>query len=66
MSSRPEAVALQKDPENRLLSHFTRRRLDAEEIRDGMLAVSGQLDRTMGGSLLKATPTAVRHQHRES
>jgi cytochrome c553 len=39
------------DPENRLLSHFPRRRLDAESIRDGMLAISGQLDRTIGGSL---------------
>ena len=56
MSSRPDPVALLTDPENRLLSHFNRRRLDAEEIRDGMLAVSGQLDRTMGGTLLKATP----------
>jgi len=32
------------DPANRLLSHFPRRRLDAESIRDAMLAVSGQLD----------------------
>jgi len=44
------------DPENRLLSHFSRRRLDAEEVRDGLLAVSGRLDRTMGGTLLQATP----------
>ncbi len=41
-----------KDPDNRLLWHFNRRRLDAEELRDGMLAVSGLLDRKMGGSLL--------------
>jgi hypothetical protein len=40
------------DPENKLFSHFDRRRLDAEEVRDGMLATSGRLDRTMGGSLL--------------
>jgi Protein of unknown function (DUF1553)/Protein of unknown function (DUF1549)/Planctomycete cytochrome C len=44
------------DPENRLYSHFNRRRLDAEEIRDGMLAVAGQLERTSGGTMLKATP----------
>jgi mono/diheme cytochrome c family protein len=42
-----------KDPENRLLGRFNRRRLTAEEIRDAALAVSGELDRTMGGSLLK-------------
>jgi len=32
------------DPENRLLSHFNRRRLSAEELRDAMLAVSGRLN----------------------
>ncbi len=33
------------DPENRLLSHANRKRLDFESLRDGILAVSGQLDR---------------------
>ncbi|HEU5115183.1 MAG TPA: DUF1553 domain-containing protein, partial [Isosphaeraceae bacterium] len=37
------------DPENRLLSHRNRRRLEAEEIRDTMLSVSGRLDEAMGG-----------------
>lgn len=37
------------DPDNRLLSHFNRRRLDAEAFRDSVLAVSGQLDATFGG-----------------
>jgi hypothetical protein len=37
------------DPENRWLSRFARRRLDAEEIRDGMLAISGRLNRKAGG-----------------
>lgn len=32
------------DPDNRLLSHVNKRRLDAEVIRDSMLAVSGLLD----------------------
>mgnify|MGYP006272649593 CR=1 FL=1 len=44
--------ATDKDPENRLLSHIDVRRLDAESLRDSVLAVSGLLDRTMGGSLL--------------
>lgn len=43
----PEARQL--DPDNRLLARANRRRLEAEEIRDAMLAVSGQLDRTLGG-----------------
>lgn len=42
-----EAKAL--DSSNRLLWHFPARRLEAEPLRDAMLAVSGKLDRTMGG-----------------
>lgn len=38
----PEAH--EKDGANRLYSHFNRQRLDAEEIRDTMLFVSGDLD----------------------
>lgn len=40
------------DPENRWLWHHPRQRLEAEMIRDGVLAVSGRLDRSMGGSLV--------------
>lgn len=36
------------DPENRWLSHFARRRLSAEEIRDSILSSSGNLDRSYG------------------
>jgi len=45
--------AASADPDNRLWSRFPVRRLAAEEIRDSLLLVSGQLDATMGGSLLK-------------
>jgi hypothetical protein len=37
------------DPDNRLFWHYSRRRLEAEVIRDAMLAVSGTLDRTPFG-----------------
>ncbi|NBV86506.1 MAG: DUF1549 domain-containing protein, partial [Verrucomicrobia bacterium] len=38
----------QRDPENRLLGCFSRRRLDVEEIRDSLLSTSGQLDLNPG------------------
>ena len=43
------ALSHTADPENRLLSHFNRRRLSAEEIRDSMLAVAGRLNLRTGG-----------------
>ena len=49
-----KAVAL--DPDNHFLWRFPRQRLEAEEIRDSILSVSGTLDRTMGGSLMKFKP----------
>lgn len=51
MSSQTDARTLEADPENLLLSHFNRQRLDIEEIRDGLLALDGSLDLTMGGTL---------------
>jgi hypothetical protein len=44
------AAAAQVDPTNDLYWRFERRRLSAEEIRDALLATSGQLDRTPGGA----------------
>jgi hypothetical protein len=37
------------DSENRHLSRMNRRRLDAEQVRDALLQMSGQLDLRMGG-----------------
>ncbi|MCP5560280.1 MAG: PSD1 domain-containing protein [Verrucomicrobiaceae bacterium] len=37
------------DPENKLLSFFPVRRLEAEEVRDALLQVAGKLDLSMGG-----------------
>ena len=47
----PEATraAGAADPENHLLSRMTPRRIDAEAVRDSVLAVSGKLDPTMYG-----------------
>ena len=49
-ASVPKAALV--DPENRLNWRANVKRLEAEAIRDNLLAVSGLLDRSMGGSLL--------------
>ncbi|GAC1473094.1 MAG: PSD1 and planctomycete cytochrome C domain-containing protein [Isosphaeraceae bacterium] len=48
-SSSPSAKTLSVDPENTLFSRFNRRRLEGEAVRDAMLAVSGLLDKRVGG-----------------
>ena len=53
MSSTYDPQAALVDPDNLLLWRFNRQRLEAEAIRDGILAVAGKLDRTMGGTLLE-------------
>ena len=49
MSTETSPAAAERDPENHLLSHANFRRLDAESIRDAILAASGRLDRTQFG-----------------
>jgi len=52
MSSDFDAASSQADPTNSRLWRFPVKRLEAEAIRDSVLAVSGMLDHSMGGSLL--------------
>ncbi|MDR3617934.1 MAG: PSD1 and planctomycete cytochrome C domain-containing protein [Paludisphaera borealis] len=49
MQSRSDAKADELDPNNVLLHRMNVRRLEAEAIRDALLAVSGRLDRTFAG-----------------
>ena len=62
-SSTPAAETLSRDPENRLFGRADVRRLEAEAVRDTLLATSGQLDATMGGSLLKLKNRAYFFDH---
>ena len=48
-SSTRSGASLQQDAGNNLLSAFPRHRLQAEALRDTLLALSGQLDPTPGG-----------------
>jgi hypothetical protein len=48
-ASTPTPRARELDPDNLLVSHQNRRRLDGEAIRDALLAASGRLDATMFG-----------------
>ncbi|MEL6106394.1 MAG: PSD1 and planctomycete cytochrome C domain-containing protein [Planctomycetota bacterium] len=55
-SAQPSDAARQSDPDNRLLSHQNLLRLDAEQVRDSLLVVSGLLNRQTGGP---SVPTAI-------
>ena len=56
-SSEASPDALERDPENKLISRQNRARLEGEAIRDSLLAVSGQLNQIMfGPSVLPPLP----------
>ena len=57
MSSAGSEKTFNLDPENRLVTHQNRSRLDLEAMRDSLLAVSGQLDRKPGGPSVELTST---------
>jgi hypothetical protein len=48
-SSKDSADSTRVDPDNLLIGHFARKRLEGELIRDALLAVSGKLNPSMGG-----------------
>jgi hypothetical protein len=54
MAATADSATLQLDPDNRLLTRFQPRRVEAEVIWDSMRAVAGTLNRTMHG--LPAAP----------
>ena len=55
-ASRPDCVA--KDADNTLLWRYAPRRLEAEPLRDAMLAVSGQLNLAIGGPSFRPFTTS--------
>jgi mono/diheme cytochrome c family protein len=64
--SRPNAESLKVDGASRLLWRFPPRRIEAEVIRDSILAVTGKLDPRMGGtgfSGFEVEMENVRHFH---
>jgi len=52
-SSLANPATLKADPENLLVGRMPRQRLDAEELRDALLAVSDGLDASLGGPAVK-------------
>ena len=63
-SSQPDPAALDRDPENRLWHYRPLRRLEAEAIRDSLLAASGRLDRQLFGPPVEPWRTAEDDQKR--
>ena len=58
MSSAYDEKAAAADPENRLLWKANRRRLEAEPMRDAIIYLSGDLDLSMGGSIMEVRDRA--------
>ena len=52
MSSRADPEALQRDPDDKLLSHFRRQRLEVEELYDAMASTTNIIVRQPSGSEL--------------
>ncbi len=62
--SDPFGTVAELDPDNRLYWRGHQRRLTAEELRDAMLQISGELDTTLGGTIMKpATKSDGSYKH---
>ncbi|MEO8373419.1 MAG: DUF1553 domain-containing protein, partial [Candidatus Solibacter sp.] len=60
LSSDNDAANLAKDSGNRSYWRFDRKRLEAEQLRDAVLMVSGNLDKSLGGPSTDLTPAFTR------
>ncbi len=59
-SSAGDAATMKADPENLLFGRMNRRRLDAEALRDSLLAATDKLDKTLGGPAINDLSTSRR------
>jgi hypothetical protein len=59
-ASEGDPQTMKADPGNRWFGRMNRQRLEAEPLRDAMLAVSGTLDRSMGGPATRTLSTGRR------
>ena len=60
LSADNDEVAFAKDSGNRLYWRANRKRMDAEQIRDSIMYVSGNLDTAIGGPSADLTPAMLR------
>jgi hypothetical protein len=60
LSSENDATNAAKDSGNRSYWRFDRKRLEAEQLRDAVLLVSGNLDKSLGGPSVDLTPAYTR------
>jgi hypothetical protein len=60
LSTENNETASAKDSGNRLYWRFNRKRLEAEELRDAVLSVAGNLDPALGGPSADLTPAYTR------
>jgi hypothetical protein len=58
-TSRTHAAGTKADPENRLLWRFPLLRLDADSLRDAMLAAAGELDERLEGPYVPTKQTSL-------